>query len=106
MTYENTIGFPERFSDNEGPQVITVRSAMDYLDRIIRDPTICGGEPVIRHTRVTPRTVLTSLAEDDSVETLLKDYPTLTEQDIRAVIAFAAASAEEDLPLPEIPRAS
>jgi uncharacterized protein (DUF433 family) len=73
MTYENTIGFPERFSDNEGPQVITVRSAMDYLDRIIRDPTICGGEPVIRHTRVTPRTVLTSLAEDDSVETLLKD---------------------------------
>jgi uncharacterized protein (DUF433 family) len=72
---------------------------MDYLERIIRDPDICGGEPVIRNTRVTLRTVLASLAEGDSVETLLKDYPTLTEQDIRAVIAYAAASAEEDLPL-------
>jgi uncharacterized protein (DUF433 family) len=79
---------------------------MDYLDRIVRNPAICGGEPVIRDTRVTLRTVLASLAEGDSVETLLTDYPTLTEQDIRAVIAFAAASAEEDLPLPEIPRAS
>jgi len=79
---------------------------MDYLDRITRDPEICGGEPVIRGTRVTLRTVLASLAEGDSQDALLKDFPTLTEDDVRAVIAFAAASAEEDLPLPEIPRAS
>ncbi len=79
---------------------------MEYLDRITRDPAICGGEPVIRGTRVTLRTVLASLAEGDSPEALLKDFPSLTEEDIRAVIAFAAASAEEDLPLPEIPRAS
>lgn len=79
---------------------------MDYLDRITRDPKICGGEPVIRGTRVTLRTILASLAEGDSQETLLKDFPTLTAEDLRAVIAFAAASAEEDLPLPEIPRAS
>jgi len=46
------------------------------------------------------------LAEGDSQDTLLKDFPTLTEDDVRAVIAFSAASAEEDLPLPEIPRAS
>jgi uncharacterized protein (DUF433 family) len=79
---------------------------MDYLDRITRDPEICGGEPVIRGTRVTLRTVLASLAEGDNQDALLKDFPTLTEDDVRAVIAFAAASAEEDLPLPEIPRAS
>jgi uncharacterized protein (DUF433 family) len=79
---------------------------MDYLDRITRDPEICGGEPVIRGTRVTLRTVLASLAEGDSQDALLKDFPALTEADVRAVIAFAAASAEEDLPLPEIPRAS
>ena len=79
---------------------------MDYLDRITRDPEICGGEPVIRGTRVPLRTVLASLAEGDSQDALLKDFPTLTEADVRAVIAFAAASAEEDLPLPEIPRAS
>ncbi|MGB5299270.1 MAG: DUF433 domain-containing protein [Thiogranum sp.] len=79
---------------------------MNYLDRITRDPEICGGEPVIRGTRVPLRTVLASLAEGDSQDALLKDFPALTEADVRAVIAFAAASAEEDLPLPEIPRAS
>jgi len=79
---------------------------MNYLDRITRDPEICGGEPVIRGTRVPLRTVLASLAEGDSQDALLKDFPTLTEADVRAVIAFAAASAEEDLPLSEIPRAS
>lgn len=79
---------------------------MDCLDRITRDPEICGGEPVIRGTRVTLRTVLASLAEGDSQDALLKDFPALTEADVRAVIAFAAASAEEDMPLPEIPRAS
>jgi len=79
---------------------------MDYLARITRDPEICGGEPVIRGTRVTLRTVLASLAEGDRQDALLKDFPALTEDDVRAVIAFAAASAEEDLPLPEIPRAS
>ncbi len=79
---------------------------MDYLDRITRAPDICGGEPVIRGTRVTLRSILASLAEGDSLEALLADFPTLTEDDVRAVIAFAAASAEEDLPLAEIPRAS
>ena len=79
---------------------------MNYLDRITRDPEICGGEPVIRGTRVTLRTVLASLAEGDRQDALLKDFPALIEADVRAVIAFAAASAEEDLPLPEIPRAS
>ena len=49
------------------------------------------------------RTVLASLAEGDSIESILENFPTLTEEDVRAVIAFAAASAEEDLPVPEIP---
>ena len=76
---------------------------MDYRARIVRDWRICGGEPVIRGTRVPLRTVLASLAEGDSIESILENFPTLTEEDVRAVIAFAAASAEEDLPVPEIP---
>lgn len=79
---------------------------MDYQARIVRDPRTCGGEPVIRGTRVTIRTVLASLAEGDSIESILDDFPTLTQEDVRAVIAFAAASAEEDLPVPEVPHAS
>jgi len=73
-------------------------------ERIIRDPKICGGQPVFKGTRVTLRTVLASLAEGDSAETILAAFPTLSPEDVRAAIAFAAASAEEDLPVPAAPR--
>jgi uncharacterized protein (DUF433 family) len=76
---------------------------MDYRQHIIRDPKICGGEPVIKGTRVTVRTILASLVEGSRIEDILEDFPTLTEEDVRAVIAFAAASAEDDLPIPAVP---
>lgn len=75
---------------------------MDYRKHISRDPAVCGGEPVVKGTRVTVRTVLASLAEGARVDDILKDFPTLKEEDVRAVIAFAAISAEEDLPIPSI----
>ncbi len=62
---------------------------MNYSQYIERDPTICGGEPVIKGTRVTLRTVLASLAEGASIAEILGDFPTLSERDVRAVIAFA-----------------
>jgi uncharacterized protein (DUF433 family) len=71
----------------------------NYQDRIVRDPTVVGGEAVFRGTRVTLRTVLASLTEGASVAEILADFPTLTEDDVRAAIAFAAASAQEDLPV-------
>jgi uncharacterized protein (DUF433 family) len=76
---------------------------MDYLVHIVRDPTICGGEPTIKGTRVTLRTVLASLAEGAGNDETLADFPTLTAEDVRAVVAFAAASTEEDLPIPIAP---
>jgi uncharacterized protein (DUF433 family) len=71
--------------------------------RIIRDREICNGEPVFKGTRVTLRTVLASLAEGDTPETILAAFPSLATEDIQAAIAFAAASAEEDLPIPAVP---
>ncbi len=76
---------------------------MDYEKHIARDSAVCGGQPVIKGTRVTIRTLLASLAEGATTEELLDDFPAITEQDVRAVIAFAAASAEEDLPVPAVP---
>jgi uncharacterized protein (DUF433 family) len=76
---------------------------MDYRKHIVRNPKICGGEPVIKGTRVTVRTVLASLAEGATVQEILEDFPTLKERDVRAVIAFAAAAAEDDLPVPPLP---
>ena len=79
---------------------------MDYQQYIVRDPKICGGEAVVKGTRVTVRTILASLAEGATIQEILADFPTLTELDVRAMIAFAAASAEEDLPVPSIPNIS
>ncbi len=76
---------------------------MNYHDYIVQDPKICSGEPVIKGTRVTIRTILASLADGDTVEEILQDFPTLKDQDVRAIICFAAASAEEDLPILGIP---
>ena len=77
---------------------------MDYSKFILRDPQVCGGEPVIAGTRVTLRTVLASLAEGAGIGEILSDFPALTEEHVMSVVAFAAASAEEDLPVPGIPK--
>lgn len=76
---------------------------MNYKPYIVRDPAICGGEPVVVGTRVTVRSVLASLAEGMTVEEIVADFPTLTEESVRAVVAFAAVSAEEDIPVPPMP---
>ena len=76
---------------------------MDYEQHFVRDRRICGGEPVIRGTRVTVRTILASLAAGDRIEDILADFPTIREEHVRAVIAFAASSAAEDIPIPDIP---
>ncbi len=77
--------------------------SMNYPFYLVRDPSICGGETVIRGTRVTLHTVLASLAEGMTAAEILQDFPTLDEKAIRAVIAFAAVSSEEYLPLPSVP---
>lgn len=75
----------------------------DYMTFFDRRPEVCGGEFVVKGTRVTVRTILASLAEGSTPAEILGDFPTLTEEAVRAVIAFAAASAEEDLPVPPTP---
>ena len=59
-------------------------STAKQSERIIRDPQVCGGEPVFKGTRVTLRTLLASLAEGDSIEEILKDFPSLMAEDVRA----------------------
>lgn len=76
---------------------------MDLDQYFVRDPRICGGETVIRGTRVLLRTVLASLAEGASIAEILTDFPTLRETDVRGAIAFAAAASLEDMPAPALP---
>lgn len=80
-----------------------VKPNRPFGDRIVREGQVCGGEPVFRGTRVLLRTVLASLAAGDAAEDILADFPSLKADDVWAAIAFAAASAEEDLPVPAVP---
>ncbi len=61
-------------------------------DRIVLDPKICHGKPVIRGTRTPVTVILNALAGGDSFETLQREYD-LTAEDIRACIAFAAGES-------------
>ena len=77
--------------------------SFNYAEFFERQRDVCGGEMVVKGTRVTVRTLLASLAEGGSVDEILADFPTVSREAMRAVIAFAAASAEEDLPVPSAP---
>jgi len=76
---------------------------MNFREHFERDPDICAGQTVFRGTRVILRTILASLAEGSTNEEILRNFPALTPEDLRAAIAFAAASAVEDMPLPPLP---
>ena len=76
---------------------------MDYLAHFERNPEICGGQWVIKSTRVPVRTLLASLAEGASIEEILADFPTIGREDVRAVISYAAAAVVDDLPVAEVP---
>lgn len=57
--------------------------------RIIIDPAILGGKPVVAGTRIPVDLVLEKLAKNTDVAMLLQDYPRLTREDIQAVLTYA-----------------
>jgi uncharacterized protein (DUF433 family) len=75
---------------------------MDHAAHFVRDPGICAGETVFRGTLVLLRAVLADLADGASIQEIVKDFPSLTEEQVRAAIAFAAAAARDDMPVPAI----
>jgi uncharacterized protein (DUF433 family) len=65
-------------------------------DRIEVDPKVMMGKPVIRGTRITVELILRKLAEGATESELVEDYPHLTPDDIRAAIAYGAASVAHE----------
>ena len=63
---------------------------MNYQDRISIEPGKRGGKPCIRGMRITVYDVLEYLASGMSVQAILDDFPDLTQEDMRACLAFAA----------------
>ena len=65
---------------------------MDYRKYITIEADKRGGKPCIRGMRITVYDILEYLASGMSMEDILQDFPELTEEDIRACIAFAGSS--------------
>lgn len=73
----------------------------NLLKRITVDPKVCHGKPCIRGTRIMVSVILDNLAEGATPEMIVRDYPPLKSEDVKAAIAYAAelTSEEELLPL-------
>jgi uncharacterized protein (DUF433 family) len=69
-------------------------------DRIVRIPGVLGGKPVIKGTRIPVDMILERLTHDLDLNTLFEDYPDLTEEDIKACIAYAKELVEDEEAFP------
>jgi uncharacterized protein (DUF433 family) len=69
---------------------------MGVLDRITADPAIFGGKPIVRGMRISVELILGLLAQGETQEAILDDYPGLEPEDIRACIAYAHAVIADD----------
>jgi uncharacterized protein (DUF433 family) len=67
------------------------------IERISVDPRICHGQACIKGTRIPVYQILHMLANGDTVEELLQEYPSLKREDILACIEYAAELTEEQI---------
>jgi uncharacterized protein (DUF433 family) len=79
----------------------------ELLKRIWIDPARCGGKPCIRGHRIWVSLILDLLASGSTTTEILENYPGLTEEDIRACIAYGSEmSRERYVPVPLEPVAA
>ena len=73
---------------------------MDWGARITADTSVCHGQACIRGTRIPVSVVLDNVADGATPEAIIAEYPSLSKEDIRAAIAYAAElTRERVLPL-------
>ena len=66
-------------------------------ERISVDPDVCHGQACIKGTRIPVHQIVRMLANGDTIEDLLKEYPSITREDILACLDYAASLAEEQV---------
>jgi uncharacterized protein (DUF433 family) len=69
----------------------------DLLKRIAVDPATCGGRPCISGTRIDIAIILDGLAEGLTPDQIIDHYPQLTNEDLRAALAYAADLSRESI---------
>ncbi len=64
------------------------------MDRIELNPKVCNGKPVIKGTRIPVSVILEQIADGETWDALLTNYPELTKKDIQAALLYARASLD------------
>ena len=70
--------------------------------RIIANPGILGGKPIVEGTRLSVEHILGLLASGMSNQEIIADYPDLTEESIRAVLGYAARALQNDIVVDDV----
>ena len=70
---------------------------MNWRERITVDPLVCHGKACVKGTRIMVSVILDNLADDVNKNEIMKSYPSLTPDDIKAAIAYAAELSRERL---------
>ncbi len=68
----------------------------ELMKRITADPKIFGGKPIVRGLRISVETIVSLLAQGETVEAIIDDYPGLTREDVQACLAYAHAVIAND----------
>ena len=68
---------------------------MTWQERIAINPNVCHGKPCIKGTRIRVSLILDFLANRDSFETILEEYPQLAREDVQACIAYGSEAVRE-----------
>ena len=75
---------------------------MDYTNRIITDPSVMLGKPVVKGTRITVELILRKLSGGMTVDQILGSYPHLSKEDIYASLNYASdLIANEEIIFPK-----
>jgi uncharacterized protein (DUF433 family) len=69
----------------------------DLLDRITVDPDVLVGKPVIKGTRIPVYIIVELVANEVSIKEILKEYPRLKEEDIKAALLYASKLVESEV---------
>ncbi len=69
----------------------------ESLDRIVIDPDILVGKPIIKGTRIPVYLIIELLANGMTKKQILKEYPQLVEEDIRAALLYASRTLEREV---------
>mgnify|MGYP001608361796 CR=1 FL=1 len=72
----------------------------ELLKRIVINPKVMVGKPVIKGTRIPVDTIVRLMAQGMSIEEILEDYPNLSKQDVKAALLYSAEVVSGEIVLP------